>query len=224
MKYNMSYIVAIDGPAGSGKGTIAEGLANKLGFIHLDSGALYRCITLETIRKNINVSDVEKIVDLAEKMNVEFKQAGIVFLNNEDVTKAIRENDVNEKVSKVAKIKEVREKIELIQRKMAENNNTIMEGRDIGTTVFPNANVKFYLDADIEERAKRRYKENVEKGINSTYEEVLDILQKRDYEDSHREVSPLRKADDAIVVDSTNMSIEQVICEMEKIVKQKIAN
>lgn len=218
----MSYIIAIDGPAGSGKGTIAQLLAKKLGFIHLDSGAMYRCITLEIINKNIELDDIEKITKLANEMNIEYKDDGVIYLNGKDVTKRIRENDINNLVSDVAKIKELREEIEILQRKLASSNDTIMEGRDIGTTVFPNANVKFYLDADIEERARRRYKENVEKGIQTTYEEVKEILENRDYIDSHREISPLRKADDAILVDSTNLTIEEVVSKMECIVKEDL--
>lgn len=215
----MSYIIAIDGPAGSGKGTIAQLLAKRLGFIHLDSGAMYRCVTLEIINKNIELDDVEKITKLANEMNIEYKDDGVIYLNGKDVTKRIRENDINNLVSDVAKIKELREEIEILQRKLASSNDTIMEGRDIGTTVFPNANVKFYLDADIEERARRRYKENIEKGIQTTFEEVKEILQNRDYIDSHREVSPLRKADDAIIVDSTSLTIDEVVNKMEELVK-----
>ena len=215
-------IIAIDGPAGSGKGTVARGLANRLKFIYLDSGAIYRCVTLESIRRKIDIAENKKIANIVNNIKIEFLQDGKVSLNNEDVTKRIRENDVNDKVSEVAKIKELRDNVEILQREMSEGYNVIMEGRDIGTTVFPNADVKFYLDADIEERARRRYKENVEKGIKSTFEEVLEILQKRDYIDSHRDVSPLRKADDAIVIDSTNLSIDEVINKMEKIVKKKI--
>ena len=218
----MSLVIAIDGPAGSGKGTITKCVASKIGFFRLDTGALYRCVTLEVIRKNIELSDVESIVDIARNMKVRFvtnenlNELDYVFLNDEDVTKAIRSNEVNNLISKVAAIRELREEMLSIQRKMAENQNTIMEGRDIGTVVFPNADLKIYLNADIEVRAKRRFDENIQKGIETTYEEVLQILKNRDKIDMEREVSPLKKADDAIEIDSTNLSIEEVA---EKIVE-----
>ena len=213
----MSFIIAIDGPAGSGKGTITKSVADKIGFFRLDTGALYRCVTLEVIRNNIELSDVKSIVDIARNMKVRFvtneklNELDYVFLNDEDVTKAIRSNEVNNLISPVSTIRELREEMLGIQRKMAENKNTIMEGRDIGTVVFPNANLKIYLNADIEERARRRYKENIEKGIETNYEEVLQILKNRDKIDMEREVSPLKKADDAIEIDSTNLSIEEVV-------------
>ena len=213
----MSFIIAIDGPAGSGKGTITKSVADKIGFFRLDTGALYRCVTLEVIRNNIELSDVKSIVDIARNMKVRFvtneklNELDYVFLNDEDVTKAIRSNEVNNLISPVSTIRELREEMLGIQRKMAENKNTIMEGRDIGTVVFPNANLKIYLNADIEERARRRYKENIEKGIETNYEEVLQILKNRDKIDMEREVSPLKKANDAIEIDSTNLSIEEVV-------------
>ena len=197
-------------------------MAEKIGFFRLDTGALYRCVTLEVIRNNIELSDVKSIVDIARNMKVRFvtneklNELDYVFLNDEDVTKAIRSNEVNNLISPVSTIRELREEMLVIQRKMAENKNTIMEGRDIGTVVFPNANLKIYLTADIEERARRRYKENIEKGIETNYEEVLQILKNRDKIDMEREVSPLKKADDAIEIDSTNLSIEEVV---EKIVE-----
>ena len=219
----MSFIIAIDGPAGSGKGTITKSVADKIGFFRLDTGALYRCVTLEVIRNNIELSDVKSIVDIARNMKVRFvtneklNELDYVFLNDEDVTKAIRSNEVNNLISPVSTIRELREEMLGIQRKMAENKNTIMEGRDIGTVVFPNANLKIYLNADIEERARRRYKENIEKGIETNYEEVLQILKNRDKIDMEREVSPLKKADDAIEIDSTNLSIEEVVDEIVRL-------
>lgn len=218
----MSYVIAIDGPAGSGKGTIAKLLSTRLSFLHLDSGAIYRCVTLETIERNIKLNEVEKIANLIDTMQIEFKEDGVVFLNGKDVTKRIRENDINNIVSDVAKIKELREKVEILQRGMAKKSNIIMEGRDIGTTVFPNADLKFYLDADIKERANRRYKENLEKGIDTTYDEVLNILKNRDYIDMNREVSPLKRADDAILIDATYLTIDETVNKLENIVKEKL--
>lgn len=213
----MSFIIAVDGPAGSGKGTITKCVANKIGFAKLDTGALYRCVTLEVLKNKIDLKDISKIVDIVRNMQVEFvknedsSELDYVFLNGKNVTKDIRSNEVNSIISQVSTIKELREEMLKIQRKMAESQNTIMEGRDIGTVVFPNADLKIYLNADIEERAKRRYKENVEKGIDTTYEEVLNILKNRDKIDMEREVAPLKKAEDAIEIDSTNMSIEEVV-------------
>lgn len=224
----MGFVIAIDGPAGSGKGTITKSVASKIGFFRLDTGALYRCVTLEVIRNNVELADVDGIVEIARNMQVRFvtnerlNELDYVFLNDEDVTKLIRSNEVNNLISKVAAIRELREEMLSIQRKMAENQNTIMEGRDIGTVVFPNADLKIYLNADIEVRAKRRFDENIQKGIETTYEEVLQILKNRDKIDMEREVSPLRKADDAIEIDSTNMSIEEVadkIVELYKAIK-----
>jgi len=223
----MSVIIAVDGPAGSGKGTITKAVAEKIGFFRLDTGALYRCVTLEVIRNKIELRDVSKIVEIARNMQVKFivneniNELDYVFLNGEDVTKDIRSNEVNNLISKVSVIKELREEMLKIQRNLAENQNTIMEGRDIGTVVFPNANLKIYLNADIEERAKRRYKENMEKGIATTYEEVLEILKTRDKIDMGRAVAPLRKAEDAIEIDSTNMSIEEVVKRIVELYEKK---
>jgi len=218
-------IIAIDGPSGSGKGAISRKLANEIGFDNFDTGALYRCVSLEVLRNNIDIANVDEIVKISKKMNVVFKKDGeneMVFFNGEDVTKAIREDSVNEIVSEVSKIKELREQILVIQRELVQDKNVVVEGRDIGTSVFPNAAVKIYLDADIEERARRRNKENLEKGINTTYEETLKLLQHRDKIDMEREVAPLKKADDAIIVDSTELTIEEVVDKIKLIVNKKL--
>lgn len=223
----MGYIIAMDGPAASGKGTISRGLAKELGFNNLDTGAIYRCICLEIIRKNINIDDIKAIVNLPDEICIKFEKQNEeekVFLNGEDVTNKIRTVEINSIVSKVSGIKKLREKVNNIQRKMAEGKKVIMEGRDIGTCIFPNADVKIYLDAKVEERANRRYKENIEKGIHCTYEEVLESLKKRDHYDMNREVSPLRKADDAIRVDTTELTIEEVISEIKRMVLQKLGD
>ena len=172
----MGFIVAIDGPAGSGKGTITSSIAKKMKLNSIDTGAMYRCVALEIIRKNIDLTDIEKIKEILDNINIELikeKNNQIVKLNGEDVSKIIRENEVNQKVSQVSANKEVSTKLVDLQRKMAESQDIIMEGRDITTVVFPNADVKIYLDADVEERAKRRYKQNKSKNIECTYEEVL---------------------------------------------------
>ena len=199
----MGFVVAVDGASGTGKGTVTRIVAEKLGLITIDTGALYRCVTLEVLDNNIPFDDVKKIEDITKKIKVDLKvedDKQLVFLNGKDVSIEIRTPRVTSNVSEIAAIKEVREEMVHIQRKLAEGKNVIMEGRDIGTTVFPDADVKIFLECSAEERAKRRVRQNKENGIETSYEEVLESIKHRDFIDSTREVSPLRKADDAIVV------------------------
>lgn len=220
----MSFVVAIDGPAGSGKGTITKLVGKKLGLINIDTGATYRCVTLEVINRGYSINEEDKIVDLLKNIKIEFKndnEEEKVFLNGKDVTNEIRTKEVNEMVSQVSHIPEVRKNMADFQRKIAEGKNVIMEGRDIATNVFPNADVKIYLDATPEERAKRRMKQNEEKGIVSTYEEVLENIKFRDYNDKTSSVAPLKKAEDAIYIDSSNLSIEEVTEKVIEIIKSK---
>ena len=221
----MSFIVAVDGPAGSGKGTITELVGEELGLINIDTGATYRCVALETLKRGINLEETDKIVALLDEIEIEFintKDGKKVFLNGEDVTEKIRSKEVSVIVSPVASINEVRYKMVDLQRRLAEGKNVIMEGRDIGTYVFPNANVKIYLDATAEERANRRYKQNQEKGIEMSYEEILENIKKRDKGDKERQMGALKQAEDAIYVDSTNLSIEQVKDKIVEIIKEKM--
>ena len=218
----MSFVVAIDGPAGAGKGTITKQVAQKLNLVNVDTGATFRCVALNMLKENVGLDEEEKIEKILEKIEIEMQPNGEIFLNGENVTHKIRENDVNNFVSPVSTIKIVRDKLLEIQRKIAEGKNVIMEGRDIGTTVFPNADVKIYLDATPEERAKRRMIQNQEKGIETSYEEVLENIKDRDKRDSTRKISPLKKAEDAIYVDSTNLSIEQVVEKIIQIIENKI--
>ena len=220
----MAFIVAIDGPAGSGKGTIAKLVSNKLGFSTIDTGAMYRCVALECINHGIKYTEIEKIKNVLENINIELKKDDgnqLVFLNGENVTRDIRTPEVDGQVAKFAAIKEVRDKITPIQRKMGENNDIIMEGRDIGTVVFPKADVKVFLDCSEEERAMRRYKQNLEKGIKSTYEEVLESIKERNKLETERKIAPLIKAPDAVYIDSTGMTIDEEVDAVIKVIKEK---
>ncbi|MBQ6860379.1 MAG: (d)CMP kinase [Clostridia bacterium] len=220
-------IVAIDGPAGTGKGTIASLISKRLSFTYIDTGAMYRCVALQMIRDGIGLdADIEKIKALLEKVKITFKNMEDkqhVFLNGEDVSELIRTPQINEIVSPVSAIKEIRIKLVELQRELGAEGDVIMEGRDITTVVFPNAEVKIYLTADAEERAKRRYKELLEKGVETTYEETLESINKRDYNDMHKEMGALQIADGAEVVDTTNMSIEEVYETLKRIIEEKRA-
>ena len=222
----MGFIVAIDGPAGAGKGTITKLVGEKKNLIYIDTGALYRCVTLYMIRNKISLDDTDKIKEFLNKINIELKKEDnedLVFLNGEDVTKLIREKEVNELVSQVSHVIEVRENITNLSRKIAEGKNIIMEGRDIGTNVFPNADVKIYLDATPEERARRRMKQNKEKGINIPFEEILENIIYRDNNDKTSTVAPLKQAEDAFYIDSSNMTIEEVANRVIEIIERNEA-
>ncbi len=217
-------IVAIDGPAGSGKGTVTEIISKKLNLTNISTGDAYRSVALFVIENNVNESEADKIVKLLDDIQIEFKKEkdkDVVFLNGKNVDKRIRQKDVTNIVSKVSAIKEVRVKLNELFRKTSKNKNVIMEGRDIGTCVFPNADVKIYLDASIEERAKRRVKQNEELGIDIPYEEVLESIRKRDEQDKSKEVGALIQADDAIYIDSSNLNIEEVSNKIIQIIKNK---
>ena len=220
----MSFIVAIDGPAGTGKGTVTEILAKKFKLLNIDTGATYRCVTLAMLNNNIKLEEIEKIKELLKNIKIELKivdKKQLVLLNDEDVTEKIRSKEVSDLVSQVSSIKEVRLSMVALQRRMAEGKDVIMEGRDIGTYVFPTADVKIYLDADLEERAKRRFIQNKEKGIKTTYVEVLNNIKKRDENDRNKEIGALKVAPDAEVIDSTTKSIQQVIREISSIIIAK---
>ena len=223
----MGFVVAIDGPAGSGKGTITKLIAEKRDLVSIDTGAMYRCVALECINNGVELNDLDGIKKLLENLEIELKKINgeqKVFLNGKDVSHEIREPRVDSVVAQYSSIKEVRDIITPMQRKMGETQNIIMEGRDIGTVVFPNADVKIYLDCSIEERARRRYKQNIEKGIASTYEEALQNIIERNKVETERTIAPLTKAEDAIVVDSTNLTIEEELKIILKIIDEKMQN
>ncbi|WP_314394269.1 (d)CMP kinase [Leptotrichia shahii] len=218
-------IIAIDGPAGSGKSTIARLIAKDKGLIYLDTGAMYRLVTLKALNKGIlgnnDLNYLEEIKKLLDNLNIDIKENGF-YLDNVDVSEEIRKPIVSENVSDVAAIREVREKMVDLQRKFSESKNVILDGRDIGTVVFPNADLKIFLIADAKERAKRRYKELVEKGENVEIEEIYENILKRDKIDSTRKESPLKKAEDAIEVDTTSKNVEEVKNEILRMINENI--
>ena len=213
-------IIAIDGPAGSGKSTIAKLIAEDLGLVYLDTGAMYRLVTLKALNDGI-LGNLDKIIKMLDNLNIDIKENGF-YLDDIDVSEEIRKPVVSENVSDIAAIREVREKMVDLQRKFSESKNVILDGRDIGTVVFPNADVKIFLVADAKERANRRYKELVAKGENVRIEEIYENILKRDEIDSTRKESPLKKADKAIEVDTTSKNIEEVKNEILNIVRKKI--
>ena len=204
-------VVAIDGPAGSGKGTVTKLIAEKLNLVYIDTGATYRCVALAAIRNGIKLEEKDKIIELAKTLDIVFDEKGHTYLNGEDVSDLIRSKEVTAIVSQVSSIVEVRSLMVDLQRKMSNGRNVIMEGRDITTVVFPNAEYKFYLDATVEERAKRRFKQNQESGINTSMEEIIENIKFRDYNDMHKPVGALTRTDDQIYIDSTNMTIPEVV-------------
>lgn len=212
-------IIAIDGPAGSGKSTIAKLVAKELGLVYLDTGAMYRLVTLKALTEGI-LDDLGKIKEMLDNLNIDIRENGF-YLDNTDVSEEIRKPIVSENVSSVAAIREVREKMVDLQRKFSESKNVILDGRDIGTVVFPNADIKIFLVADARERADRRYRELVAKGEDVKIEEIYENILKRDKIDSTRKESPLKKAADAIEIDTTSKDIEKVKSEILKIIKNK---
>ncbi|MBQ2444750.1 MAG: (d)CMP kinase [Clostridia bacterium] len=216
--------VAIDGPAGAGKSTLARVAAKKLSFIYADTGALYRSIALNTVRNNIDVSDSVSIEKMLEKTEIELKfinDEQRVFLNGEDVSDKIRTSEISMAASSISALPAVRNFLLELQRELARKNNVIMDGRDIGTVVLPNAQVKIFLTASPECRAKRRYDEYIAKGKQENYEEILESIKQRDYNDSHRAIAPLKAADDAVLVDTSDDTPQQSVERIVKIIEEK---
>lgn len=217
--------VAVDGPAGAGKSTISRAAAKELGFIYVDTGALYRAVGVYALRNGIGTKDSENIKKALKDITVELKFVGDVqrvFLNGEDVSTEIRTPEASMAASDVSAIPCVRAFLFDLQRDIAKKNNCLMDGRDIGTVVLPDAKIKIFLTASAEERAKRRYKELVEKGAKDTYEEVLADLEKRDYQDSHREIAPLKPAEDSIIVDTSDYNFDEAKNIIVNIIKERI--
>jgi cytidylate kinase len=217
--------VAIDGPAGAGKSTVARGAAKELGYIYVDTGALYRTVALAAQRKNI-LGDEEKITGMLSSITVELKfddnGEQKVYLNSEDVSSLIRTPEISMAASSVSQIPAVREFLLELQRSIARNNNVIMDGRDIGTVVLPNADVKIFLFASPECRAERRYKELIEKGEDVRYEDVLKDVNDRDYQDSHRKIAPLKPTEESVMADTTGKALPESIEMVVSVIKEKI--
>lgn len=214
-------VVAIDGPAAAGKSTVSKIVAKKLGFTYIDTGAMYRAFTEYCMRKGVNCEDEAACVKLIPEVEIELYPDGKVTCSGKDVTREIREPRVSGNVSYIASYKDIRLALVELQRRMAEKVSVVMDGRDIGTYVLPNADVKIYQIATVEERAKRRYKENQEKGIACTYEEIVADVEKRDRIDSSRAFAPLKPAEDSIELDTSNLNIEESAEAMLKIIFDK---
>ncbi len=213
--------VAIDGPAAAGKSTVARRVAERLSFTYIDTGAMYRAVTLACIRAGLDPKDEGQAVSLLPSIQIEFDEMGKTLLNGEDVSEEIRRPLVSGNVSYIAAMKPIRLALVEMQRKMAESRSVVMDGRDIGTYVLPGAEVKVFQIASVETRAVRRYEENLQKGINTSLEEVAADVRKRDYIDSHREFAPLKPAPDSVLLDTSFLSIEDSVEAVLRIVYEK---
>ncbi|WP_314007931.1 (d)CMP kinase [uncultured Streptococcus sp.] len=218
--------IAIDGPASSGKSTVAKIIAKEFGYTYLDTGAMYRAATYIALKHQLNEDNVEQLLGLLEQHPISFgrSEAGeqLVFVGDVDITHPIRENEVTNRVSTIAAIPVIREKLVALQQEIAQKGGIVMDGRDIGTVVLPQAELKVFLVASVDERAKRRYKENMAKGIETDLEKLKEEIAARDYKDSHRETSPLKQAEDAIYFDTTGLTIEEVVDKIKEEAKKKM--
>ena len=218
--------IAIDGPASSGKSTVAKIIAKEFGYTYLDTGAMYRAATYIALKHQLNEDNVEQLLGLLEQHPISFgrSEAGeqLVFVGDVDITHPIRENEVTNRVSTIAAIPVIREKLVALQQEIAQKGGIVMDGRDIGAVVLPQAELKVFLVASVDERAKRRYKENMAKGIETNLEKLKEDIAARDYKDSHRETSPLKQAEDAIYLDTTGLTIEEVVDKIKEEAKKKM--
>ena len=216
--------IAIDGPAGAGKSTIAKKVAKELDFIYVDTGAMYRSMALYLIRKGVKAEEKNKIIELLPEIHVTLAYVEgeqHVYLNKEDVSSLIRNEEVSQMTSSVSTIPEVREALLSLQRNLAKENNVLMDGRDIGTCVLPNAELKIYLTASTKVRAKRRYDEMIEKGMECNLKELEASIKERDQRDMNREIAPLKQAEDAVFLDTSDMNIEEVVSAIIRLVKER---
>jgi cytidylate kinase len=225
MKAEKKIKIAIDGPAASGKSTTAREVARRLGYTYIDSGAMYRAVTLKALRENIPVTDDERVAQLAEQIDIRFGKSDrktVIFMDGEDVSEAIRTPEIDKNISPVAANPGVRKILVKKQQALGREGGVVMDGRDIGTVVFPDAELKIYLVASVEERARRRLKELQEKGQSLPLDEVIEDLRYRDARDMGRAVGPLKKADDAVEIDTTNLSIEEQVDKIVRLAREKI--
>lgn len=219
----MKINIAIDGPSAAGKSTIADILADKLGYTHLDTGAMYRAVAFECFKEGIAIDDEDKVVNMISNMNLDMRPDGKVILNGEDISSKIRTNEISMGASNVSKLLNVRAALVKMQQEICKQGGYILDGRDIGTVVLKDAPVKIFMIASPEARAIRRVEQNKEKGIEGDdYDTILQEIQKRDYQDSHRQNSPLKQADDAVLIDTSNLTIEETSDKVMSLVKEKL--
>lgn len=222
---NESLTIAIDGPASSGKSTVAKRIAADLNLIYVDTGAMYRALTYKALKDHVNIKDEKALLELLENTIISFEkteEGQRVFIDGKEVTEDIRQNNVTNTVSIVAAHARVRSELVKRQQKMAQNNGVVMDGRDIGTVVLPDSDLKIFLVASVKERAERRHKENKSKGIFSDLEQLKKDIAERDYKDSTRDTSPLKQADDAVRIDTTKLSIDEVVKTIENLISTKL--
>ena len=211
----MAINIALDGPSAAGKSTIAKRLAKKLNYVHLDTGAMYRCVAYKALSTGVSMEDEAALCAMINDTVIELTSDGSVILDGETVSNEIRTDKISMGASKVSAFKEVRALLVAQQQKMAENKGYIMDGRDIGTVVLPNAELKVFMTASAEARAQRRYAENLAKGFDSDLNKIIEEIKQRDWQDTHREHSPLKKADDAVVLDTSDLNIDEVVSAIE---------
>lgn len=216
--------IAIDGPAGAGKSSIAKEAAKQLGFIYVDTGALYRTVALNAIRKGADLSNPDAVIGTlaGTDISLAFENGSQkVLLDGEDVSSKIRTEEISAGASKVSAIPKVREFLFDLQKSIAASSNCLMDGRDIGTVVLPNADLKIFLTASPEERARRRYQQNLDRGMDADYHKILEEVNQRDYQDTHRDIAPLRQADDAVLLDTTDLNFDEVVDKLLKLVEER---